>query len=69
MTWQQREEMKKFAWFVFKEATNNFVEIRDVLDSYIQDIANQAYADGLGDSKDRFIEDARKKLHEVVDKL
>ena len=69
MTWEQREEMKKFAWFIFVSAVNGFMDVRDVIDNHIQDTANAAYRDGLKDSKERFIGDARRKIQEVVDKL
>jgi len=69
MTWEQREEMKKFAWFIFERSVNGFMDMRNKVDTFIQDTANEAYFAGLADAKQKFVGEARKKISEVVDKL
>jgi len=69
MTWEQREEMKKFAWFIFENAVDGFMEMRDTVDYFVQDTANEAYFAGLADAKQKFVGEARKKIADVVDKL
>jgi Zn-dependent M32 family carboxypeptidase len=69
MTWEQRREMKKFAEFIFDETLSDILTLANKIDDDIQQIANEAYADGLKDAKQKFINDAKKKFQEVLDNL
>ena len=56
MTYEEREVMKKFAWKIFEEAFEGFGDINAEVSTKIQQIANEAYADGVKDTLERVLE-------------
>jgi hypothetical protein len=49
MTYEERAEMKKVAWEIYKEAIEGFNELNDDISNKIQEVVDKAYTDGMDD--------------------
>lgn len=72
MEYAQREEMKRFAWKVYKEALEGFEEAVDKVVEKLQSVADEAYADGELDANECIreqLEDITKEINSNTKKL